>query len=635
MDGEGSCTNEASEKCSVVPLPTASIPACKTCDRSSCTLSTSSSSSSFSTTPSSYPLPLTPVQETLPSPRDLTSEFFGQDGGGIMMRRIPSQIRLAIMSLNRDQTVWEEMEDDLYILLDGKVESLNAFRDLFFEMHMSKSSLLLRSLAYLCSAKAHDISIHDEHVSRIAGFLSTGRGPRSLKLAALKTLMLCVSPKESTWQTKDEVIEGTFSFLITRSQEWEYYEHSAMTLIYELRAKCLRELDMEYERIRRVVDKGDEAAVLIATGAKLVEIGIHKSNKVIEGQIDNAGKKMKGWVEADANPLITDRDAIVAMAFSDAAKRASVCAREGTKAVLSTFCDASISGLHTVGNKLGERKFVENLSPEGRGILKAAGKVGMATVGAAAIVGEAMVETSRGVVSRTAGVTAEVVGHKYGTTAGKVAKNTAETAENVVRTMTDATLMEGTVLAKFIAKNVGKDQIEKDFEKAKETISLLEKHVSGFASRTLGIEWQGNWMKEIGAETTAENRDDSEPTSATVDKNTTKHDDKSQATNDVIKSVEDVTKESDTCTSKLAQGNEDHSASDTSSLSSSVSTERSAYRIARRGKPSQRKRAPLRPDADLPPVSTSFRRKSHPSRRLSHQRYSRMVLTPTNEDLAS
>jgi hypothetical protein len=40
--------------------------------------------------------------------------------------------------------------------------------------------------------------------------------------------------------------------------EWEYMdEHTAMTLIYELRAKCLRQLAMEHERIQRVADRGD------------------------------------------------------------------------------------------------------------------------------------------------------------------------------------------------------------------------------------------------------------------------------------------------------------------------------------------------------------------------------------------
>jgi Senescence-associated protein len=545
------------------------------------------------------------------------------------LRRIPSQIRLALLSLKRDHaTVWQDIEDDVYILLDGKVEHLQILANLFLrldkQLSTSTTCSLIRSLAYLCSRSANDMAAHDEHVSRIASYICIGRDSADVKLEVVTALVACLTPSEASWQLQPEVLKGTLEFLITPDKEWEFMDdHTAMTLLYELRAHCLREIAREQERLRRVADKGDEAAVLISAGAKLVELGIHRSNKLLEGHIDHAGEKVKHWVEVDEKPLIQDRDAVVAMAFSDTAKRASVCAREGTKAAVSTLCDASIAGLHMMGNKLGEKKFTEKLSPEGREILKAAGKIGIATVGAAAIVGEALVETGRGVVSKTADVTAEVVGHKYGATAGEVAKNAADTAENVFRTIGNAALIDGSLFAKSVAKRVGKEQIDKDFEKAKETIQMLEKHAAALASQTLGIRWEGNWSNALGNSSIEES---STPPGFDTPAANEKRDDPAFRRGEMnVESDENAIqrdqvpemppKKSDT--NKLV-GVEDHSGSDTSSLSSSVSTERTGLRIARRGKVPQRKRVPLRPDIDPASFSTTSRRRSHASRRPVH-----------------
>ncbi|KAL3906619.1 MAG: hypothetical protein SGILL_009196 [Bacillariaceae sp.] len=489
------------------------------------------------------------------------------------------------------------------------------------------------------------MNVRDEHVSKIAAFLVNQRSSNTstvqqqqqllppLKLSAVKTLMTCLTPPEASWQVQEDVLQGTLEFIITPGMDWEYMDdHSAMALIYELRAKCLFLSRMEQERIRRVSTKGDEAAILISASAKLLEIGIQQSNKTLERHIDSAGKTVKGWVEVEKNPLISDRDAVVAMTFSNAAKRASEYAREGTKVAVVSICDASLTGLQRVGNTLGDQNFADNLSPEGKEVLKAAGKIGIATVGAAAIVGEAIVGTGRSVASKTADVTADVVGHKYGVTAGEVAKNAADTADNVFRAVGNVALVDGTVLAKTVVKNVGKEQIDRDIEKAKEAIQAFEKNASNLMSQTLGIHWEGSFSKQL-----------------TNSSSVTEGPDKAQAANDTMTTSSKqeqlvagsdnkvVTKGTTKCSSAVdrpsdlpripivskAIAQEDH-ASDTSSLSSSVSTEVTAYSFARRGKPSQRRGVLLRPDGEPIPSSASSstsRRKSISARskRMSHQ----------------
>lgn len=441
------------------------------------------------------------------------------------IRRLPSKIRNGILSLRRDdypgqqqKVGWEELEDDLYIILNGRSGPFRALQALFFDTAFqiggggttAQQSQLLRSMAYLLSETTkNDMRLHDEHVSRLSNFF-LGRESRDRKLATIKALLRCLLSSSKSPICGSP--EAALTFLTTRQTEWPHdrridddNDDGDVTLLYELRALCIRRLELEEERIRRVSQSGDEAAVLIVAGAKLVELGIHKSNRALENKIGEAGKLAKQWVDVDEKPLILDRDAVVAMAFSDAAKKASEYAREGSKAALETLLDASISGLHMVGHRLmGDADggdsggaLTDSLSRESREILKAAVKVGMATVGAAALVGEAMVDTGRCVASKTACVTAEVVGHKYGETAGEVVKNAGETAGNLARAAGNVALLDAQVLAKHVAKSAGKAQANQDVEEAKQAIQKLEKSVSFVVSTTLGIQIQGNWTKEI------------------------------------------------------------------------------------------------------------------------------------------
>ena len=439
-----------------------------------------------------------------------------------------SQILLAILSLNRDQVVWEDMEDDLYILLDGNLDRLLICKEFYFQSDLPprKKCALLKSISYLLSNKADDMSMHDEHISRVASFLSMGRDSRHLKLEVLNTLNMCLltpsvllsssslssssssipATTNDPERNSDVVAESMFNFLTARNKEWdicsEYYQSAAMTLVYELRAKCLRELDLERERIRRVVDNGENTAVLIATGAKLVEFGIQKSNKAIEGQISNAGNKMKNWIDVDDDQhrVVDHRDAIIVRAFSGSTKRASEYVRKSTKLAAQKTMDATLSGLYTIGNKFEEGGLAEKLSPESREIIKAAGRVGMASVGAIVLVSEAVMETGRSVSAKTAEVTVDVVGHKYGTAAGEVVKDAADTCTNVWETIGNISLVgSGSNLVKTAAGDVGKKQIDEDVEKAKKMIVKLERQGSIIARQTLGIEWKGNWTKELCA----------------------------------------------------------------------------------------------------------------------------------------
>ena len=248
------------------------------------------------------------------------------------------------------------------------------------------------------------------------------------------------------------------------------------------------------------------------------------------GQLHCPGQAAKQWVDVDDEPLILDRDAVVAMAFSDTAKRASEYAREGTAMAVDSVLDFSMSGLHKVGEHLrtststggdsadvthtsliscdhetdhdneiaGYRVCGGALSPcERREMLKAAGKVSMAAFGAATLVGEAVVHTGRSVVSKTAGVAADIVSHKYGSTAGDVVKNAGDTAGNLVSAAANVALIDSTVLAKHVAKNASRMHVDHEAQRAKERIEAFEKRVTTMMSTNLGIQVGGDWVGQI------------------------------------------------------------------------------------------------------------------------------------------
>ena len=525
------------------------------------------------TTPQGVPiasrLPWLFLKEESKCSTSATREVEIEDSDGMWQfryryRRLSPQKLLSMVSLfNRDRWVWEEVEDDLYILLEGRLDRLQVCRDFFVQQTKNNNTFpsegrlgrrrsceFLLRLGYLLSSKRDkDMTMHDEHASRLACFLSTGRDARHLKLAVVQTLykmcLVSTPPKNgdcsSATITNDDDdtqsgAERLYEFLTHRTREWDdellannnnnNLSTVAMSLVYELRAKCLRHLDLERDRIRSVSDKGDSTAVIIATGAKIVELGIQKSNKAMEGQISNAGQKMKVWiddvdvgVEDQQEPeqkssrilsYIRDRDAEGVRAVSGSTKRASEYARQSSKRVAESTLDTTLSGLYTIGTKVEESTDrIDQLSPENREIIKAAGKIGIASVGAVALVAEAVIETSRSLSSKTAGVTADIVGHKYGSVAGEVARDAADTYTNVLQTMGNITLASnGSKLVKKAAKNAGKNQIDEDVEKAKQMILRLERQGAMVAKHTLGIQWtEGSLTRELLCDAAVSNDD--------------------------------------------------------------------------------------------------------------------------------
>eukprot|EP00536_Pseudo-nitzschia_multiseries_P010476 jgi/Psemu1/26065/gm1.26065_g len=529
---------------------------------------------------------------------------------------------------NRNRLVWEEAEDDIFILLDGNLDTLNACREFYVRgtslgLTPRRSRELATSLGVLskpysyssasASASAschychyccclssvlscHGLAEHDGHVATVASVLSTERHTRALKLAVAGALckMCRRQPKGGNDDDDDDrnaidtgtdtetdtdpsersdgsggepaggaasasaIVEQLLEFLTDRTRDWVdgLASPAILPLACELRARCLRDSEQERERIRSVADAGDTAAVVIATGAKLVESGIRKSNRFLEGTIDTAGRAAKGWIDegrgssntnghnhrgdkhkhnafdpreaaasasGDANAGRGDhRDAVAVRALSGSVRRASEYAKQGSKLAAESTLDATLSGLYRLGNTLDETTLV---SPEHRERIRAAGTVGAASVGAVALVADAFAQSGRSVGSRAAGVAAETIGHVYGSGCGSVAGDVARDAsaayDNILQTVSNLALLGNTrKLAKKAANTAGKHRVDGDAERARTVLLELERRGALVAKHTLGIRWvEGSLTKELlaAAASEASNEEDDDDIDNDVD----------------------------------------------------------------------------------------------------------------------
>ena len=119
------------------------------------------------------------------------------------------------------------------------------------------------------------------------------------------------------------------------------------------------------------------------------------------------------------------------------------------------------SGIQAATQRLQDGQVTENILPDedGRTIAAAAGQVGMASLGAIAIVGEAVLQSTRQVAKQTAVVMANVVQHRYGSSAGQAVRDAADTTGNIICTMANVAVFQGRALTKMVAKTTGKNHL--------------------------------------------------------------------------------------------------------------------------------------------------------------------------------
>jgi hypothetical protein len=405
---------------------------------------------------------------------------------------------------NSEDCSWEDVEDDLAITLENNPDSLQLFRSVHSagvcERHV------LQSLAYLSSSTlsplqspvkvTNDVdhapfdATHEcrytDAVSTVADYLAQQQSTtdQTIKLACLRLLMTLRSPIEAGWQLQESVLANTVLFVTERSYEWEYLDHSDQVLLWELRAICLNEQERMVEQLGRIRRRGEFTATSISAGARFVEAGLLHSTNMVTSGMDETGGLLKTVLEPKyIEPAISNSNThhaqkkssgMATLVVTGAAKRVTNDARVTTKGLVMELRKVSTQGLQTAATKFQDGNMGERLvpHPESRMVLMAVGDVGMASLGAAAIVGEAVYNSTSAVVKKTADITVDVIEHKFGHSAGQVVRDTSDTAGNVLRTIASVAAFKGRILTKAIAKDVGKNHVQ-EYEN-KGSTSLLD-----------------------------------------------------------------------------------------------------------------------------------------------------------------
>jgi Senescence-associated protein len=171
--------------------------------------------------------------------------------------------------------------------------------------------------------------------------------------------------------------------------------------------------------------------------------------------------------------LLEDRkNQIVYETYSDAALRATTAAHSAVSRALTATKDASRLGITKAAQACEKQGLGEKLVADAdhRTVLAAVANIGLASLGAVAVVGDACIESSSRVVRTAGAVTANVVEHKYGPSAGKVVRDGGAVALNVWKTLALVKFVAPHVLTKILAKETGKQHLRRKQKEADCTV---------------------------------------------------------------------------------------------------------------------------------------------------------------------
>mmetsp|Transcript_37333 Transcript_37333/g.42666 ORF Transcript_37333/g.42666 Transcript_37333/m.42666 type:complete len:502 (-) Transcript_37333:323-1828(-) len=371
---------------------------------------------------------------------------------------------------------WLPIQEELTKIIDDEDETtISMFRSLY---DTGVPKIMLYAIANLSVATVWDED-HEKAVESLAYFLVISNISYREKLGCIRTLMALSTPIDAAWQLEEACLKETLDFIILREQEWMLPEHSESMLLWDLRARALRfqHLNNAYHlEVEDVVKGGEVTADYIATAAKCFSRSLKWSVvPVIHYGLDIAGDNAKRLLTPVEHQKTRRKGALMTVCKNPTSVRAiancttvirqvSNGVRLQAKQMSSEIRDIPNQGFQMVVKKVEDEELVEKLVPDEdhREVLAAAGKIGVASVGAAAIVSEAIIDTSSSIVRKTASVTADVVRHKYGDSAGQIVKDTSDTTGNILRTVGHLTGMNPNPkgMTKMVAKNVSKDRIQ-------------------------------------------------------------------------------------------------------------------------------------------------------------------------------
>ena len=263
------------------------------------------------------------------------------------------------------------------------------------------------------------------------------------KLACMRILLSSQLPEDMP--LPESTLFASFAFLTVPYSECPLPDH---ILLCEIYAKCCH--------VTCAVSRSKSVAQGLFGTAQSIAHLLTGSVPVIGRGLDSMGEQVKKRIVPQ--PPMTTKAGVVTLTYTSTAKRASASMRETARMTVHGIRDVSTRCIVTAAKRFQEEQFGERLVPHKgcREIIEAAGTLGLAGLGAAAILGEAIFDTTKEVAQKAGEVTADVVGYKYGEAAGQAVQDATDTTGNLIQTCRYLVFLESRAAARGIAKNTGK-----------------------------------------------------------------------------------------------------------------------------------------------------------------------------------
>ena len=347
---------------------------------------------------------------------------------------------------------WEFISQELALIMGDRVQ-LRSLRSLYDAGVLTN---VLKSIAILYSHQNSQYEPMEDtrqtSLETLAQFLAD-KGPCHAKLACLRTLL-------SPTKLSDETLRSCLNF-VTQHQTigvvdcpLELHYHILLWELYAIRNQMQKQS-------RCLIAQSEAVAQTMAGAAKSIAQVLESSVvPVMTQHLDTAGQRLKKRLHPQT-PMTT-KTGVVALTYSRAAKRASSGMRETARWTVHGIRDVATRGIQIAANRINEKKWGERIVPhqESREVFVAVGTVGLAGLGAAAIVGEAVFHSTCAVAMKSGEVIADIVGFQYGEAAGQAVQDAAETTGNVLQTVRHVIFLDCRALARGIAKNTGKSHVQ-------------------------------------------------------------------------------------------------------------------------------------------------------------------------------
>lgn len=218
---------------------------------------------------------------------------------------------------------------------------------------------------------------------------------------------------------------------------------------------------------------GEVIAACILAGANIIESRLAHSAEIATKKLDVGKKKVVRRLSHSKNKKREvnmknvssneSDDNVVILKYSNGARRVSKRMKEKTEDITLSIRGAAAEAVVMISEKAEEVDVAGKLCPhsEGRDMLEATGKVAVTGLGAAAIVGEAIYDSTKVVAKKSCEVTTDVARLRYGENAAQLVENTGVVLGNAFRTLLLVTQIYGDNFTRAVARDSGKVKLNR------------------------------------------------------------------------------------------------------------------------------------------------------------------------------